>query len=352
MSTDDRLSRHVHTFFHEYLTKQRNVSPHTLLSYRDSLKLFLVYASTRLGKPVAGLSIDELTVDVVLGFLDHLESERKNSVPTRNVRLAALHVFYRHVAARDPRSFEQCHQIIGIPVKRGRSAEVEYLEADELDAVLRRVDRSTRLGRRDYALLSFLYQTGVRVQEVIDVCACNLQLTPPAQVRIWGKGRKQRLLPLWTETAALLRALLEERNVDPRSNEPVFVNMRGQRLTRWGVRYILRKHVRAAVAAGAPPTLADKNVHPHTVRHSTAVHMLQAGAEPNAIRDLFGHASSETTWRYARITMEMKRKAMESNAPAPDASESPVPIWRRDQDLLAELERLGRRNDYVKPSGD
>jgi integrase/recombinase XerD len=215
-----------------------------------------------------------------------------------------------------------------------------------MDALLRVVDRSTPDGRRDYALISFAWQTGARVGEITAVRACDLQLDLPAHVRIWGKGRKERVVPLWARTAAVLRAWLAERTVDPRSAAPVFVNLRGEPLSRWGVRYILMKHARSA--SEACPSLARKHVHPHVLRHTTAVHMLQAGADPSAIRDVLGHANAETTWRYTRVSLEMKRKAIESYGPDHAAGEPPVPLWRRDSDLLAELESIGRRRRYVE----
>lgn len=347
MSLDNRLGNHLHSFFHDYLASQRGVSPHTIMSYRDSIKLFFCFAGTQLKKPIADLIIDELTADVVLAFLDHLEEKRGNSIPTRNSRLAALRVFFRHVATRDPQSFGLCQRILGIPAKRAPKPLVDYLEREELEAIINSINHSSPEGRRDYALLSFAYQTGARVQEIVNVRACDIQLELPARVRIWGKGRKERLLPLWNRTADLLRTWFEERNVDPRSAMPVFINMRGRPLTRWGVRYILQKYVRLAAIGGS--MVASKRVHPHMLRHTAAVHMLHAGAEPNAIRDILGHASAETTWRYARISMEMKRKAIESCSPQSSPGDSPVPIWRRDQDLLAQLEALGRRRDYVEP---
>jgi integrase/recombinase XerD len=344
MAPDNRLSRHVHGFFHEYLTTQRNVSPHTLFSYRDTLKLFLSFAAQQLSTPVVDLNLDALTPDLVLMFLNHLETERSNKPSTRNVRLAALHVFFRYVGAHDPLSLDKCQRIVSIPKKRAAAPTIDYLEREELGLILARIDRHHAPGRRDYAMLSFTYQTAARVQEVVGLRACDLQLDPPPQVRIWGKGRKERILPLWSQTAALLRALLEERNVDPRSSQPVFVNMRGRPITRWGFRHVLRKYVGAAAQDGS--TIGRKRVHPHSLRHASAMHMLQAGADPNAIRDVLGHASSETTWRYARINIEMKRKAIESYKP--DVPQGP-PVWRKDQDLLAYLESLGKRRDYVEP---
>lgn len=347
MKPDNLLGRHLHTFFHEYLTTQRSVSPHTALAYRDALKLLLRFAAGKLGKDVDALVLEDLGVDTVLAFLDHLERERGNSIATRNARLAGLHVFYKHVAARDPASFDLCQRVLGVPVKRAPRRTVHYLEREEFDAILRGIDRSKPEGRRDYALFAFAYQTGARVAETVSVRACDLELDLLPQVRIWGKGRKERIVPLWPSTAALLRAWMEERRIEPRGTSPVFVNLRGRPLTRWGVRYLLKKHARAAAAT--VPTVASKRIHPHVLRHTTAVHMLDAGADPSAIRDLFGHTSAETTWRYTRVRMERKRKTIEACAPR-GADDAAIPIWRRDSGLLAQLEAIGRRRDYVESS--
>lgn len=342
MNTEHSLSRHVHSFFHDYLARQRDLSPNTVLSYRDTLKLFLQFAATQLGRPVVDLALDMLDVDLVLLFLDHLEEHRNNSVATRNVRLAALHTFFRHVGGQEPLHLDQCRRIVDIPLKRVSTPAVDYLEREELEAVLDAIDQSMPGGHRDFALLSLAYQTGARVQELLNLRAGDLQLTPPAWVRFFGKGRKERVIPLWNRTAHLLRALLAQRNVASGSGSRVFANLRGQPLTRWGFRHILLKHVRAA--ATTCPTIAAKRVHPHMLRHTTAVHMLQAGTDPNSIRDFLGHASSETTWRYARITMQMKRQAAESLAPAPDQR---PPVWHEDEAVLAYLESLGRPPDNV-----
>jgi len=346
MTENRELGQCIRSFFGTCLTEQRNVSRHTILSYRDSLKLFLQFASERYSSPADRLTIEQLDSDTVLAFLEHIEHKRGNCVATRNARLAALHSFYRHVAARDPRRLDLCQKVLAIPAKRGPLPTMHYLEPEELKAVLDDIDRSSFAGRRDHVLVSFIYQTGARVQEAIDTRACDLQLEPPPSVRIWGKGRRERLVPLWAATAALLRAWLAERNVDPRSTSPVFVNLAGQPLTRWGVRHILSKHVASASRRGA---LADKRVSPHTLRHTTAVHMLEAGVGADAIRDFLGHSSAATTWRYARISMEMKRKAIEACAIPTGASDRGTPVWRQDEDLLKELESLSRRRTYVEP---
>jgi integrase/recombinase XerD len=344
--SNSALGRHLHTFFHEYLTCQRSVSPHTMLAYRDALKLLLRFAVARLGKSIEGLVIEDLGVDTVLPFLDHLERERGNIAATRNARLAALHAFYRHVAGRDPASFELCQRVLTVPIKRTPRPAVHYLECEEMDALMK-IDRSTRSGRRDYALLAFAYQTGARVTEVTSLRACDLQLDVLPQVRIWGKGRKERVIPLWAKTAALLRALLDERQVDPRSTTTVFVNARGRPLTRWGVSYLLRKHARGA--AVRYPSVANKRIHPHVLRHTMAVHMHEAGADTAAIRDLLGHESAATTWRYTRLRTELKRKTIESCAPPCPPGAPPAPIWHHDQDLLSQLEAIGRGVDRVQP---
>jgi site-specific recombinase XerD len=335
------LGRHVQTFFGEYLLAQRNVSPHTILAYRDTLKLFFAFAAKRQKKSITLLCMDDLHIDAVLAFLEHLERERQNTIATRNARLAAVRVFFRHIATRAPEELDLCRRIEGIPAKRAPKPEVHYLERDEMDALLKGVDRTTFDGRRDYALLAFAYQTGVRAHELVTLKACDLELGTPASARIWGKGRKERIVPLWRKTAALLREWLCERQVDTRASVPVFVNHRGGPLTRWGVRYILKRHARAA--AKACPSIEMKRIHPHVLRHTAAVHMLQAGVDPSGIRDILGHANAETTWRYARINLEAKRKAIETCArQGPKITRAKVPIWRRDTNLLTQLEAIGK----------
>ena len=348
MNTEHCLSRHVHSFFHDYLVRQRDLSPNTVLSYRDTLKLFLQFAAIHLGKPVVDLSLDSLDVDLVLLFLDHLEEQRNNSVATRNVRLAALHTFFRHVGGQEPLHLDQCRRIVDIPLKRVPTPTVDYLEREELEAVLDAIDQSTPGGRRDFTLLSLAYQTGARVQELLNLRAGDLQLTPPAWVRFFGKGRKERVIPLWNQTAHLLRALLAQRNIATGNGSWVFANFRGQPLTRWGFRHLLHKHVGAAAASC--PSVAAKRVHPHMLRHTTAVHMLQAGTDPNSIRDFLGHASSETTWRYARITMQMKRQAAAALASDSDSRDQRLPVWHEDEALLSYLESLGRSPANVERS--
>lgn len=338
MPSENTLGPHVQSFFNEYLIAHRGMSRHTIRSYRDTLKMLFSFAAEQQAKPVTALAIEDLAVDTIFAFLDYLEHTRGNSVATRNARLAAVHVFFRHVAARDPECLDLCQRVVHVPFKRAKVPSVTYLERAELDAILAQIDRTTAQGRRDYALLSFLYNTGARVQEALDTRANDMQLSPPPHVRLWGKGRKERLSPLWPQTACLLRELLEERGVDPRSPSPVFVNLRGLPLTRFGVRYILAKYTRAA--AEHVPTLANKRVHPHTLRHTTAVHMLHSGVDVGRIADQLGHSSIVTTGRYTQVSLEVKREALQACALTGTGGTERTPAWTQHPDLLRWLQEL------------
>jgi integrase/recombinase XerD len=289
---------------------------------------------------------DHLTPDTFAGwcltlqhldFLHDLEVQRHNMAATRNVRLAAIHAFFRYCAAEHPERIEHCQRILAVPFKRTRSRAVEYLEFDEIQAVLATIDRSTGDGRRDYALLATMFNTGARVQEIVTLRVGDLRLETPQHVRLFGKGRKERLCPLWTQTAEILRALLAERGSKPLPDEPLFRNHRGAPLTRFGVRYILGKYCTRARAA--IPTLAVKRLHPHSMRHSTAVHLLRAGVDIVTISQWLGHASVTTTNRYATVDLEMKRRAIEQ-ARSLDHATLGLASWRTDASILTWLEAL------------
>lgn len=330
------LASTLRAFFTDYVSTLRGLSPHTIRSYRDSLTLLLRFVATQQRREVALLDVDDVTAEVVIAFLAHLERTRQCSAATRNIRLTAVHTFFRYLATRHPDRLEQVQRILGIPFKRARARPIEYLEYEELASVLGAIDRATPAGRRDYALLATLFNTGARVQEVLDVRAMDLQLTRPCQIRLVGKGRKPRTCPLWPQTARLLRALGAERALDPRSDARVFVNQCGAPLTRFGVRYILAKHLRRAAAT--QPSLAGKRLHPHSLRHSTAVHLLKSGVDPLTIAHWLGHASVTTTNRYVTIDLAMKRQALAKAQPlsAPPRDQA----WRRDATILQWLEAL------------
>ena len=328
------LARALRDFFADHLPRLRGMSPHTIHSYRDSITLLLRFVADRYDRPPAELELTDVTVQRVVCFLQHLEDERRNTATTRNVRLSAIHAFFRYLAGQHPDRLEHCQRILGVPFKRSRTKAIEYLEYDEIQAVLAAIDRTTCDGRRDYVLLATMFNTGARVQEILDLRPRDLQLVKPFHARLVGKGRKERLCPLWRQTAQLLSALLAESNLDP--GDTVFRNHRGQPLTRFGVRYILAKYCERARAT--TPTLEDKRLHPHSMRHSTAVHLLKAGVDLVTISHWLGHASANTTNRYATIDIEMKRDAISKATPVDD--QPPAAAWRADASILTWLESL------------
>ena len=332
--TSTSLSYWLHSYFHEWLVNQRNCSPHTIQSYRDTWRLLLRYVAERHHRRVSALTLDEITDREVLAFLAHVESDRHDTVGTRNCRLASIRSFYRYVAANEPLLAGQCAAVLRIPTKKVAQREVGYLDTEEVTAILRQPDRSTPEGQRDHALLAFLYNTGARIQEALSATPGRLRLTAPAQVRLYGKGRKERVCPLWAETAALLSALLKRQ---PRSDhEPLFVNRYGRPLGAAGVRYKLDLYVKAA--ATDLPSLQKKRVTPHTFRHTAGVQLVAAGVDITVIRSWLGHVSLDTTNHYARANLETKRRALERV----DRSTRPgkPPRWKRNPDLLTWLDSL------------
>ena len=331
------LARTLRVFLGDHLPVLRGMSPHTISSYRDSLSLLLRFVATHQDRPVDVLDIVDIGTHEVVAFLNHLEQDRHNSPATRNVRLAAIHAFFRFLAGQDPEYLEHCQRVLGVPFKRTRIQPVEYLEYEEIQAVLATIDRSSRNGLRDYALLVTMFNTGARVQELLNLRPFDLQLIRPYQVRLLGKGRKERLCPLWRETAKLLRSFLAARKLPTHCAEPLFVNHREEPLTRFGVRYILAKYCERA--RDHTPTLRHKKLHPHSMRHSTATHLHKAGVDLVTISHWLGHASVNTTNRYASVDLEMKRAAIAKAKPIGSKKE-PVAAWRRNASILEWLEAL------------
>ena len=308
MPPTKHLLQYVQTFFHDHLVAQRGLSGHTVLAYRDALKLFLTFVSQRVRRPSTKLILDDLQVDNVLAFLDDLEQNRHNCIVTRNLRLAALRTFFKYLVAEDPLHAGQYQRVVAIPLKQRPHAPLEYLEVSEIKAVLDLIDRRQVAGRRDYALLNVLHNTGARVQEICDLQVKDIRLAAPPLATLTGKGRKTRHVPLWSETASLLRAYLKERGVAEQPDARVFVNSRGGRLSRFGVRHIIR--TRLAAASENCPSLRGRRISPHTIRHSTAMHLLQSGVDLAVIGSWLGHVNLATTQGYVEIDMEMKRTAL------------------------------------------
>jgi integrase/recombinase XerD len=325
----------IREYFTDHLPRLRGTSPHTIHSYRDSIVLLLRFLSRQRVKPITELDLTDLDPRAILAFLSHLEQERKNSVSTRNVRLSAIHAFFHFVASRNPEHLELAQRILGIPFKRTRQRAIDYLEYEEIEAILKKINRATPRGMRDYALVVTMFNTGGRVQEIANLRACDFQLTKPFQVRLFGKGRKERYCPLWPQTATVLKTFCEHRNMDLESESCVFLNHRGQPITRFGIRYILARCLR--LACETAPNLRKKRLHPHSIRHSTAVALLKSGVDLSTISHLLGHASPTTTNRYAKVDLEMKRQAIAKVEPVARKSRTP---WSKDRTILDWLESL------------
>jgi integrase/recombinase XerD len=333
--TDPSVGSHVQAFFADYLTAQRDMSPHTVASYRDAVKLLLTFAARRRHKEVAALTFDDLGPEVVLGFLDDLEKTRGNTARTRNARLAAIHTLFSYVAAHEPRLLGLCQRICAIPVKKTSTSCITYLEYEEVLHILASIDLSKPLGRRDYLIILLLFETGARAQEIASLRTSSLRLSGTAQVRIFGKGRKERICPLRKKTATLIRAHLRGRDVVS-LDAPLFVGSRGEPLTRFGILRLVQRHVRDA--SNTMASLSKKRIGPHTFRHAAAIHLLRAGNDLSVIRSWLGHVSILTTDHYTQIDLETKRRALEASEPVP--SRRGCPSWKKDPDLLEWLEAL------------
>ena len=243
------LAADIRGFFGQYLVAQRGVSAHTVLGYRDAMKLFLQFAADHHHKAIIDLTLDDLSADTVRNFLNHLEKVRKNGVPTRNVRLAAIRSFFQYLSITDPRHLAQCRTVLAIPLKRKAYRVPEYLQRNEIQSIFAGIDCHSLSGQRDDALLRLLYNTGMRAQELVDLDIHHLRLSRPFYVLIHGKGQKERTCPLWKETVDAIRGYLERRSVQSDANTPLFVNAADQRLSRFGVRYIIAHRVDSAAKA-------------------------------------------------------------------------------------------------------
>ena len=328
----------LRSFLSEHLPSTRGLSPHTIRSYRDAFVLLLPFLAKRHSCAVVDLDFDHLGPRDLILFLDHLESDRGGCTSTRNSRLAAVRSFARYVATRHPECLEICQRLLAVPTKRDHVRTVEYLEAEEIRAMLETTDRNRPEGRRDHALLLTLFNTGARVQELLDIRSGDLQLDKPFFLRLRGKGRKERVCPLWSHTVESLKKLLADIPDHTAQTKPIFRNRRGEPMTRFGVRYIVRRCAeRAQIAV---PRLAKKRVHPHTFRHSAAVHLMRSGVDFVTISHWLGHASVETTNRYVAIDLETKRKALEQAGPIDDFQKPALASWRTDRSLLDWLEAL------------
>lgn len=304
MNEKNLIGPWIRRFLLEHLISERNFTRNTQASYRDTLALLLPFAARKIGIPIDRLSIEHVSANIVCLFLEHIEQERKCSIVTRNQRLATIHALAQFIGERSPEHINWCTEIRDIPFKKTPKPTMTYLEKPEMDAILNAPDHHTAQGQRDYALMLFLYNTGARADEAAHITIEDLDLGLSPSVKIKGKGGKVRYCPLWTSTAKILLPLIAERA----SHEAVFLNRRRQPITRFGIRTVVKRY--ALKASRDVTSLRKKQVSAHTVRHSTAVHLLRAGVDINTIRAWLGHASLNTTNVYAEVDLEMKAKAL------------------------------------------
>jgi integrase/recombinase XerD len=322
----------VQDFFLRRLVQQRGASLRTIESYRDAFELLFGFVEQRTGKPPAAFVLADLDAPLVLDFLDHLETVRGNSARTRNARLAAIHSFMRYGAVRDPASLPVTARVLAIPAKRFDRPVLGYLTREQIAAILAAPDRCTWSGQRDAVLFATAYNTGARVSELTGLQVRDVLLDRQSAVHLHGKGRKQRAIPLWTNTATELQAWLNR--IDPAPAAPVFPNRAGAPLTRSGVRDRLNRAV--AAAEQHCPSLHGQHVTPHMLRHSTAMHLLQSGTDLAVIALWLGHSNSAVTHQYLEADLAAKEAVLQRLA-----DPSPAPVrFHPDDRLLAFLQGL------------
>ena len=305
---------HLQRFFAEHLAVHKHASPRTVASYRDTFRLLLQFMQDTTGIAPTALPVAKIDADAILAFLNHVERNRRCSVRSRNARLAAFRGFFRFVSLHDPSCLGMATRIMAIPNKRFEKKLVGFLSRAEVKALIAAPDCSTWSGRRDHALLLALYNTGARISEIIGLRRRQLYLDAGhANIQLLGKGRKERVIPLWDETARVLRGWLRE--IDDAPDAIIFPSARSQPLSRDGADYILRRAVVKATASCS--SLANKSVSPHVIRHSTAMHLLQSGVDLAVIALWLGHESIQTTNIYITAGLASKEKALERLDPVP-----------------------------------
>ena len=332
------FARYLTQFLTVYLPGHLGSKKNTLLSYRDSFSLLLKYCRDVENYAPEKLMITQIDRELVLRFLKWLEEERHCKITTRNQRLAAIHSFFSFLMVEAPQYMEQCQKVLSIPMKKADKPPLMYLPLDAVKGLLEQPDRNTSHGRRDAVLLSLLYDTGARVQELVDLKVCDINLNDTVTIVLTGKGGKSRIVPVMKPTGELLRQYIEGNGLShpARSRNPLFTNRGNHPLTRAGVTYILKKYAAQAQAIGVKDI--SEEITPHWLRHSKAMHLLQSGVNLIYIRDLLGHSDVSTTEIYARADETMKRKALLEAYESP--SEDQLPTWKKDKDLLDWLKSL------------
>ncbi len=331
------FAKYLTDFFSDFLPVQKNVSKNTIYAYRDTFKLLLRYCREVKKIPIEKINMDTLTAELFKDFLNWLENEKKCGVTTRNLRLASIHSFFRYVQGEDPAGIYHFQQVISMPVKRAEKKVMEYLSPEAVKLILGQPDKTTARGRRDLTLLSVIYDSGARVQELIDIKVCDVILNQPFVVVLTGKGNKMRRVPIMKNTAALLQNYLSENDLNKqwKNQYPLFSNSQRKKLTKEGVAYILNKYLQKARLTSP---VVPEHISPHVLRHSKATHLLQAGVNLIYIRDFLGHVDIKTTEVYAKTDTETKRKAIENAYP--DMIDCKISDWSKDESLLSWLSGL------------
>ncbi len=327
-------------FLSRYLPGIAGLSQNTIMSYRDTFSLFLDFCSKIKKIKPEKVSLEHLNRKLVEEYLEWLEKTRKCISSTRNVRLAAFHSFCRYLQREFPDFMHPAQQILSIPMKKNKKVSVEYITLEAMKFLLGKPDSTTKRGRRDMVLLSLLYDSGARVQELADIKVRDIRTTYPATVKLTGKGNKTRIVPLMKPMSKLLKSYLEEnRLLEPHTFDySLFCNRSKRKLTRAGIAYVVKKYATSAIKEA--PELFPERLSPHCFRHSKAMHLLQSGVNLIYIRDFLGHVDIQTTEVYARVDGEMKRKALEKNVPGIISDK--IPEWQNDKELMSWLRNLGK----------
>lgn len=333
MKMTNDFSQLLSSFLLNELPILHNQSKNTIISYRDTYVQMLKYIETERGISSNKITVTDLTVEVIEGFLNWLETEKGNAISTRNQRLAAIRSLFHYIQKNAPEYMFQCHQIIGIPFKKAEKRVIGFLNEEKTKELLASPDISTSKGLRDQALLCLLYDSGARVQELVDIRIRDLRLDSPAQVKLTGKGRKTRSVPLMNQTVSILKEYLKKNGLDKEQNvdHPLFYNAQGKKLTRQGISYVLKKYAKKC---------GINDISPHQLRHTKAMHLTEANVNPIFIRDFLGHTDLKVTEIYSKTSVKMKREALEKMENKDVIPSEVTKEWNDDAELMTWLKSL------------
>jgi len=330
------LGQIVVAFFRNHLANQKGLSENTIATYSHCIKLFLNFCCQQLKQSIDHLSFENINDKMVLDFLDHLENQRQNIPRTRNARLATIRAFFRFLATQEPTMIDICQRICSIKQKKTPHKIVESLDDQELKVFFEGIDPNTKGGARDYALIHMLYNTGARVQELVDLNISAIRLDSVAQVKLTGKGSKERLVPLWPDTVEAIKNYLDHRKNENIQHPKLFLNGSNNSITRFGIRHLIKKYKKQFEKRC--PSLKNKSVSPHTFRHTTARHLLRSGVDIFGVKEWLGHAHVNTANHYVELDIDMKRKALEASKPYKKYKHS-KPNWTKP-DVMKFLEKI------------